>query len=239
MARRMAILLRTGKRTVRRTRNRLDRRPVAHFMHLDKTAGTALRLALRDVRTSTSSRLVLHGHGARLKGIPEGQQFFFCVRDPIDRYVSGFMSRLRQGRPRFDFPWKEEEARAFSRFASPDDLAVALSAGSDRQLEAEDAMRSIRHVRSSYWDWFSDPDYFRSRSGDLLWIGRVGNLELGRLAVALGVDELTMPRDTVAANRTTSSKPELSDLGRHNLQRWYAKDYAFLELCDEVFPPNT
>lgn len=230
------------KKTVRRTRNRFDRRPVAHFMHIGKTAGTALRLILWDVRLTTRYRPVFHGHGARLArldAIPVGEKFFFCVRDPIGRYTSGFLARQRQDQPRYYVPWTEEEERAFSHFESPEDLAVSLSAGGDIQRHAEHAMRSIQHVQSSYWDFFHDPEYFKSRRDDLLWIGRQESLDMASLAVALGVDQLTMPEDAVAAHRATGSKPELSDLARENLRQWYAKDYEFLDLCAELFPVTT
>ncbi len=62
---------------------------------------------------------------------------------------------------------------------------------------------------------------------------------MASLAVALGVDQLTMPEDAVAAHRATGSKPELSDLARENLRQWYAKDYEFLDLCAELFPVTT
>ena len=54
--------------------------------------------------------------------------------------------------------------------------------------------------------------------------------------VALGVDELSLPEDPTIANRAQGPKPELSDLVRQNLRQWYAKDYEFLGLCDQLFP---
>jgi hypothetical protein len=207
-------------------------------MHIRKSAGTALRFTLLDVRKSTSYRMVLHGHDVRLDKIPEGEKFFFCVRDPIERYASGFLGRQRQDRPRYDIPWTEREATAFSRFESPEDLAMSLSAGGDLQRHAEDAMRSIDHVRSSYWDMFLDRAYFLSRRDDLLWVGRQEALDIGPLASVLGVDHLTLPEDEVAANRSPDSKPALSDAARNNLRNWYAKEYEFLELCDELFPAS-
>ena len=38
-------------------------------------------------------------------------------------------------------------------------------------------MRAIGHVRSSYWDWFKDPDYFKRRSDHILWIGHQESLD--------------------------------------------------------------
>lgn len=233
-------LYKSCKRKARKTRERFDRRPVAHFLHVGKTAGTALRFTLHDVRRSTRYRMVLHGHKARLERVPEGEKFFFCVRDPVDRYVSAFLSRQREGRPRFYVPWSEDEALAFSHFESPEDLALALSAPDElHRSRAEEAMRSIRHLSNSYWDWFRDPEYFTRRSDDLLWIGRQGSLDIAGLGHALGVEGLTLPEDATTANRATSPKPELSDVARQNLNEWYADDYAFLSLCDEMFPADT
>lgn len=232
-----ARLRKRAKKTIRRTRDRFDPRPVAHFMHIGKTAGTALRSTLMEVRKETRYRMVLHGHRWRLDRVPAGDKFFFCLRDPTDRYVSGFLGRQRQDRPRFAIPWTEDETWAFTRFDSPETLAVSLSAGGDVQREAERAMRSIQHVQTSYWDWFRDPAYFQSRVDDLLWIGRLEALDVRPLALALGVDPFTMPEDTIAAHRGPTSKPALSDLARENLARWYAKDYEFLDLCNELFPP--
>ncbi len=97
-------------------------------------------------------------------------------------------------------------------------------------------MRAIQHVQSSYWDWFGDPDYFKSRADHILWIGHQEALDLRPLAAALGLERLELPTDPWRANKTAQAKPELSDLARQNLRQWYAKDYAFLDLCHELYP---
>jgi hypothetical protein len=212
----------------------LDLRPVAHFLHVGKAAGSAVKVGLKHAQGIAKYRLVQDQHWVRLPDIPETHHFFFCVRDPIDRYVSGFLHRELQGQPRFSVPWSEGEARAFARFPSPDALAVSLSAGGTDQVEAEAAMRAIQHVRSSYWDWFRDPDYFKSRADHILWIGRTESLDLKPLAVALGLERVELPTDPLQANVTPRPKPVLSDLARQNLREWFAMDYMFLELCDEL-----
>jgi hypothetical protein len=225
-------------KAVSHARIRLDRRPVAHFLHVGKAAGTALKYALTDVERSSRYRLILHTHFTRLDAVPEDDFFFFCVRDPISRFLSGFLSRQREGRPRYVIPWREDEKTAFSRFDSADGLAVALSAGGRRQQEAEDAMGAIRHVRDSYWTWFKDPHYFRQRSDHVLWVGRQESLDVESLSSSLGVKALHLPDDPVVAHLNTEEKPALSDLARENLRNWYAKDYEFLELCAELFGPE-
>jgi hypothetical protein len=227
---------RTVSRVVARARLSLDRRPCAHFLHIGKTAGTAVKVALREAEGSAHYRTVPHRHEDHLSAIPETDYYFFCVRDPIARYVSGFLSRQREGLPRYHIPWKKGEAEAFAKFDTPDALAVALTAGGPDQQHAEAALGSIQHVRSSYWDWFGDPDYFKRRSDHILWIGHQESLDLTPLAATLGLERMQLPTDPARANKTDRAKPELSELARQNLRQWYAKDYQFLELCDELCP---
>jgi hypothetical protein len=223
-------------RAVTRARITLDRRPAAHFLHIGKTGGTAVKVAIRQAQSSSNYRVELRKHEIRLAAVPDDDYFFFCVRDPVSRYLSGFLSRQREGQPRYRIPWREDEAAAFGHFQSPDTLAVSLTAGGTEQEDAEAAMRAIRHVRDSYWDWFRDPDYFRSRADHILWVGHQEALELSPLAATLGFENLQLPTDPWEANRGPQAKPELSDLARANLRNWYARDYEFLDLCAEIIP---
>ena len=222
-------------RTAAKARLSLDQRPVAHFLHIGKTAGTAVIFALQPSQDTAKYRLVRHPHNHDLLSIPETDYYFFCVRDPIERYVSAFRYREVENRPH-SLPWSEGEAMAFARFPSPDALAVSLAAGGAEQRDAEAAMGAIQHVRSSYWEWFRGPDYFKSRADHILWIGRQESLDLESLAASLGLERLELPTDSMRANKSVGPRPDLSDLARQNLREWFAKDYLFLELCDELGP---
>ena len=136
-------------------------RPIVHFLHVRKTGGNAINAALAPHRTSGTFRIELHSHSTTMNDVPVGTPFFFVVRDPVDRYVSGFYSRQRQGQPRNSQPWTPLEAIAFERFSTANELAEAI--GRDPQADA--AMASIGHVRSSYWDWFHDVERSRAQPG--------------------------------------------------------------------------
>lgn len=71
------------------------RRPRAHLVHVGKTAGTALKWALVPAAKQGRYELCLHRHADGLAAMPVGDRVFFVVRDPIDRFVSGFLSRER------------------------------------------------------------------------------------------------------------------------------------------------
>jgi hypothetical protein len=45
-----------------------------------------------------------------------------------------------------------------------------------------------------------------------------------------------MPDDPVVAHRRIGPPYVLSEAAGENLRAWYARDYAFLALLDEIFP---
>jgi hypothetical protein len=208
--------------------------PRLHFLHAGKTGGTAIKSALGPVARSGRFHIELHKHRTRLQDLPAGELFFFAIRDPISRFVSGFFSRQRQGQPRIFRPWREGEARAFQRFATASQLAEQIF----EDEHAAAAMRDIGHVNRSYWYWFGDEESFLARAADLFFIARQSQLDddfrtlAGLLRLPPGV---TLPADEVLAHRNPQDiDRRLSTRAKANLLRWYARDFAFVELCERI-----
>jgi hypothetical protein len=212
-----------------------------HVLHIGKTAGTALKHALLDHRSVSGYELLLHGHEVTLAHVPVGERFMFVIRDPISRFVSAFNGRLREDRPRYHYPWNDAERAAFSVFKTPDELGAALSARDRRRRrQARDAMRGIGHVNSSYTYWLGDEQAFRSRLPDLFFIAFQERLdadfELLRRKLGLPPD-VQLPTGDEEAHRTPQTyDAELGPVARANLERWYARDLAFVALCRELAP---
>jgi hypothetical protein len=188
---------------------------------------------------------VLHSHDCELRQIPSGDKVFFTVRDPIDRFVSGFNSRKRRGQPLFDNPWSVEEQRAYWAFPTANSLASALSSDErEQRASARAAMISIGHVRSSYWRWFHDRKYLQSRLDDLLLIMWFPSLDasFACLLELLGLSErAALPNNDVVSHRSPASADRrLGDCAIENLKHWYGADTAFLEVCAtlECFAPR-
>jgi glycosyltransferase involved in cell wall biosynthesis len=218
-----------------------EARPPLNVLHIGKTGGTALKHVLAEHESSARLELLFRGHDVTLADVPKGEQYMFLIRDPLSRFVSAFNGRLREDRPRYHYPWREEERIAFSRFKTPDELAVALSSDDDEERQAaERAMRGIGHVNTPYTFWFPDESAFRARLGDLFFIGLQDRLDddFESLKTKLGLPpETRLPRDETAAHKSPSgSQTHLSDVGRANLERWYARDVAFVQLCRELAP---
>lgn len=202
-----------------------------HFLHIRKTGGMAVKAALRPVAAKFD--IVLHNHNTTLADVPAGERAFFTVREPAARFVSGFNSRLRQGRPLFDNKWSEGETAAFQRFTTPNDLAEALSSKDSRiHANALAAMRDIRHVNALLGQTLRSPDYVTERLRDIVWILFTETLgvDFDELKRRLGLPaELALPDDDLHAHRTPEGlSTELSALGRRNVDAWYAEDRAFV-----------
>jgi Sulfotransferase family len=214
-------------------------RQVLHFLHVGKTGGTAIKHALKAYRVTSGHVLVLHGHRFTLGEVPNGDKFFFCLRSPASRFVSGFYSRQRQGRPRYFVPWTPDEKIAFAEFQTPDSLALALSSADDgERRRAETAMRSIAHVKSGYAQWLGGEGYLLSRLPDVFFIGFQESLaeDFEALKLKLGLTaNVKLPSDDVTAHRNPEHLDKrLSDHALENLKRWYADDFKLFALCQRI-----
>jgi hypothetical protein len=222
-----------------------------HFIHIGKTGGTSIKRALRDSGcgfwrtnarpgdfTTPYGRIQLHPHTFRLGSVPPEDYAFFCVRDPVDRFLSAFASRLNEGRPRYDYPWKPGERRSFEAFPTPQRLGLALFSEDDEERElAWFAMRRIRHMRPMVGS-LGRPWQLRRRLGRIVHIGRQETLseDWRQLAARLRLPhDAVLPADTVLAHRREPVEaPPLDAAARSAIERWYACDYQLLAYCEHV-----
>jgi hypothetical protein len=232
-----ALARRVRRRVLRPLeRGVIARRPRAHLLHVSKAGGTMLKELLGPHTMSGRYELVLHPHPVRFRDIPIGEKVFFVVRDPLERYVSAFNYRLREGRPHQYDPWSDAERIAFEAFQTPDALGAALSSGdADTRARARAAMIAIRHVRDSYWRWFDSLEYLGRRHDDLLlavWLPDL-TATVPQLLTLLGLPEtLAVPQSEASANRSPDEAPRaLGAAATANLRQWYGADDAFLDYC--------
>jgi hypothetical protein len=226
--------VRSPRRVIPAVRRRVTSKTRVHLLHIPKTGGSALKTALERSEFDGRYHLLVHGHSFRLSDVPEGEKFFFAVRDPATRFLSAFGSRQRQGRPGDPRPWRPEEMPVYQRFSTANDLAVALfSSDGEERATAQTAMAALRPFWS-FWHWFGDEDRLTRRHDDLLMILFQERLDADFQTLTRRLELTTsLPTDDVGANRnqTPSSLARLSDRAIDNLRVWYRRDYEFLELC--------
>lgn len=151
--------------------------PRLGFLHIPKTGGSGVRQL---------------GHAAIERGQPfpccfshdwtvaeirrrfPQMRLAFILRDPLERVISGFNSRLRQGRPTYRSLWKPAEAAAFAHFPDVRRYLDALLADDELSRSAcAYAQRHITHLRWNYRFYFRGLGALREHADHLALIGRI------------------------------------------------------------------
>ena len=239
-----------GRPLARRTPER-SAAVTLHFVHIGKTGGTAIKRALRraglaywrddeavNVPATPYGRIKLHHHGFRLSDVAPEDHVFFCLRDPIDRFLSAYYSRLYKGQPRYYFEWTAAERQAFEAFPSPQRLARALASedAAERSL-AHRAMRDIRHM-NHVCRVVGTPSQLRSRVRQVVYVARQETLstdwEQLKDLLQLPPDiDLPVSRKT-AHRRDPSLDTTLDPRAIAALKDWYRGDYLLLRYCEAL-----
>ncbi len=178
---------------------RNGRSPELGFLHIPKTGGSGVARFGRRIVARGYRFPCVFGHGWKVEQIlthfPE-MRLCFILRDPLSKMISGFNSRLRQGRPTYNRVWSPNslwspaEAAAFAMLPSARDLLDAiLSEDEFRQSSLAYAMHAIRHLRWDYPFYFKDVATVRARSDRFALIGDISNVAgfIERIAILSGV----------------------------------------------------
>ena len=89
------------------------------FLHIPKTGGTSVMSFLEKAAPFAASMPVPLFHSWTFRLVTEyfpKMKVSFLLRDPLERLISGYFSRLRQGNPEYHVPWRPQEAAAFGLY---------------------------------------------------------------------------------------------------------------------------
>ena len=210
---------------------------VLTFLHIGKTGGTALRSVFLQAGAPIDTpfgRIELpNAHDATLHSTP-GNVFFF-LRDPLTRFVSGFWSRYRQGRPTYNNPWRDFEAEIFTVLSTPNAMALALQSDNSTIRElAHGGMARIVHLKR-YSNWLGAPADFEANASRVVFVGFQETLaqDFERLKVRLDLPpHWILPTDGPAVHRTPEGYDRrLDPKAAEILRDWYREDYDLMSRC--------
>lgn len=208
------------------------------FLHITKTGGTSVVAALSPVWDQGNWQIGFSGHEATLDSLPAERMFFSIIRNPIERFVSGFDARMRSERPTYDYPPEPDERAALQRFKTAGALAEALSAGSQEVCtEAKHAMKLIWHVNQPQTDWLGTAKTLSQRSDDVVFLATTATLDrdFPKMVQVLKLPRnVRLPTSAIASNRAPAPKPTLSHLAKENLRNWYRDDMDLLSFGEEL-----
>jgi hypothetical protein len=172
------------------------------FMHVGKTGGTSINAFIRDCHLAGLRVPIVLNHNWSFQmattRYPRAK-IIVVLRDPLERIISGFKSRLREGRP-LGHPWRNEEAIAFAHFKSAENSIDALSSDEAYDISAvRFCFRNINHLRRGYRYQFEDLEDASKASGKSLCVVRLE---------AIGT---SIP--AIVAELNSAEKQKIPDLG--------------------------
>lgn len=209
------------------------------FLHIGKNAGSTVSDFLLALSERGLRPPVVLGHDWTLEVTARrypGMKISFLLRDPLDRVISGFNSRLRQGRPRNQNLWRPDEAISFAHFHRIEDfLAACISDNEYQQSAARFARHNIQHVRDGYVHHFGSVEALRRHRHRVHCVGTVDDIDgfLGHLLEPSGIDyrvHASLLADKHrAAVRGSALLAAYGDTELGRLRAFFADEYAIYE----------
>lgn len=149
------------------------------FLHIPKTGGSGLTRLGKELVARGYQFPCIFGHNWKVEEIlahfPD-MRLCFILRDPLSRMISGFNSRLAQGRPTYNSMWSPREAAAFALLPSAKHLLNAILSDEEYQQSAlKYAMHVIRHLRWNYTFYFEDLKTVKARASHFELIGNIAS----------------------------------------------------------------
>jgi len=150
------------------------------FMHVGKTGGTSVNTFFQNCHKAGLRVPIVLNHNwsfqmARLR-YPQAK-IIVVLRDPLERIISGFNFRLREGRPK-GHPWTDKEAIAYGHFGNAEIFMDALCSDDPRHISALGfCFRNINHLRRGYKFHFGDLDKERFSSTQKIRPIKIENIE--------------------------------------------------------------
>jgi hypothetical protein len=228
-----------------------------HFIHIGKTGGTTVKSWLRQaypgiregisdkyVKKSSNtvdlsrwnfkeSQFMLHGHGFRLGDGGPDDCYVTFVRDPVERWVSGFLSRARKAsNGKGEGLWGPDEEFAYTHFSTPEKLAQGLfSNDAGRRAEAKQAHNGLHHTKEGIAWYLPNIDKYVDR---LLFVGETHAMEedFKRMCEVSGLPAGHPLEDLDARNEAPEKQQKLKHLtpkSEENLKHFLKKDYDALD----------
>lgn len=111
----------------------------AAFLHIPKTGGTSFLDMLRAGYSDIERLPVPLFHGWVIHQIYDYLplvRLTFMIRDPLERVISGYQSRRRSGRPRYNVTWTNEESSLFSIYPTVEEFILGICSEDDYHKSA-------------------------------------------------------------------------------------------------------
>ena len=97
---------------------RMRGKRIVYILHIGKTGGSALAYAVKNYLVTPKYRIIFCKHWITLSDIPKKDKAVFCIRHPVERFISGFYSRKFYDMPK-PFFYGTQEKKKLTRHLIP------------------------------------------------------------------------------------------------------------------------
>lgn len=227
-----------NRRKLSKVRNRIRKGFSSEygFLHIPKTGGTSMVALGNKLVNDGYSFPVNFGHSWNIEEIHDNfpkMKIAVMLRDPLERIISGFNSRLRQGRPSYNAVWTPQEAAAFAILPSAKHLLDAILHEDDYSISAVAyAFKHILHLKWNYCYYFKNTDVLKNHISMIHLIGHMADFDKFVLDSARSCDApeslvvKLYARKHISTDPTSSVLDQYSDDEICRMRQRLSKEYA-------------
>lgn len=219
---------------------------IISLLHIPKTGGSCLRHSfelIKDKPKKINSNVMLteYGHDKLFEpSDKKAEKFVFFVRSPIKRFVSAFISRLREGKPLYNIPHTDAEKKTFGKYKCPDQLAINLyDKAGNPNTETINYLGAIKHLKLDFRNYLKSCQHLEKNKNNILFVGRTEQLDhdFAKLCKILNVKNIELTKDPILSHKTPdkyNTLTQLSDKAKYNIIKYYISDYQIIMKLKEL-----
>jgi hypothetical protein len=204
---------------------------IIKILHIPKTGGTAIRDSINPllIEKKLNDKILVTSHSDSLIN-DEKYNYIFFLRNPIDRFVSAFISRYRKGYPKYNIEWTESEKFYFEKFKTPNELGENLY----KTDESINMIKNISHLNNSFYRFFRSEENLERCKDKILFVGITENLnkDFYKMCDKLKLKNVKLLQDDILIHKTPEDynyMKFLSEESINNLKKYYEKDFKMIE----------
>lgn len=215
------------------------------YLHMGKTGGSSVNHVMNSAVEAGFKPPINFGHVYTMERILKEHphiEISVVLRDPIERIISGFNSRMRQSRPTYTAMWRNEEAIAYLWFPTVADYFEArINPANERMKSAAlYAEQSMGHVKRGYEYHFHSLEFIKKHAHRFYFLSTMNDLSdnIAGYFTPCGIPEDFVLKAAIvkhSGGKSTPSSLQKFDADfQAKLREFYSCEYEIYDFLKEL-----